>query len=85
MSQAGCINDEIVSRFAWPDFVDVHDDIHGDTIVGVVVERLDSGAGDPDVSLRLSLRDAETLCAWLKEQPADLSLDDFLARAQGRV
>jgi len=85
VSQAACINDEIASRFAWPDYVDVHDDIHGDAIVGVIVERLDSSSLDPDVSLRLSLNDAEKLCAWLKEQPTDLSLDAFLARAQGQV
>lgn len=85
MSQAECINDQITSRFAWPDFVDVQDETAGDRIVGVIVERLDSYTGDPDVSVRLSLRDAEALCAWLEEQPADLTLDEFLARAQGQI
>jgi len=85
MSQAACINDEITSRFAWPDYVDVHDDVAGDQVVGVIVERLDSGAGDPDVSLRLSVRDAEALCAWLKEQRSDLTVTAFLERAQGEV
>jgi len=85
VSQAACINDEIVSRFAWTGLVDVQDDVHGDAIAGVVIERLYSGSDDTDVSLRLSLRDAETLCAWLKEQPSDLSVDAFLARAQGQV
>ena len=85
MSQAACINDQITSRFAWPDYVDVQDETAGERIVGVVVERLDSYTGDPDVSVRLSLRDAEALCVWLKEQPADLTLDAFLNRAQGQT
>jgi len=85
MSQAACINDEIRARFAWPDYVDVRDDVAGDQVVGVFVERLDSSAGDPDISLRLSLRDAEALCVWLKEQSPDLSVNAFLERAQGQV
>jgi len=85
VSQAACINDEITSRFAWAGLVDVHDDMAGDRIVGVLVERLDSGVDDLDVSLRLSVRDAEALCVWLKEQAADLTVDAFLDRAQGEV
>ena len=85
MSQAACINDEITSRFAWPDHVEVSEDTAGERIVGVIVERLDSYTGDPDVSVRMSLRDAEALCVWLKEQPADLTLDAFLNRAQGQI